>query len=183
MNQTRKHLLARMTAPASEPVTLAEAKLYLRVDNTADDTLIGDMIVAARMAAEHFLRRSLVTQAWKVSYDDYVDVCTPLPMGPVTAITAVESVARDGSTQTVATTAYTLNAAQDAVNFDFIVIGFRVDITYATGYGSASAVPAPIKQGLLAHIASMYDTRGESVDFALPPQAMRLYMPYREVRL
>jgi len=40
------------TAPASEPITLAEAKLYLRVDTTADDALITALITAARETVE-----------------------------------------------------------------------------------------------------------------------------------
>ncbi len=47
--------LVQASAPASEPVTLAEAKLYLRVDAATEDTLIGELITAARVAAEQYL--------------------------------------------------------------------------------------------------------------------------------
>ena len=36
------------TQPATEPITVAEVKLYLRVDTDADDALISAMITAAR---------------------------------------------------------------------------------------------------------------------------------------
>ena len=39
-------------APVTEPVTLAEAKLYCRVTNTADDDQIEMMITQAREAVE-----------------------------------------------------------------------------------------------------------------------------------
>ena len=58
-----------VTAPAAEPLTLAEAKLHLRVDDTADDALIGALITAARQHAEHDTRRALVTQTWKLALD------------------------------------------------------------------------------------------------------------------
>ena len=37
-----------VTPPDTEPLTLAEAKLHLRVTDTADDDLITDCIAAAR---------------------------------------------------------------------------------------------------------------------------------------
>src|SRR5579884_3684274 len=62
-------LLVRTAEPASEPVALADAKNYLRVDITNDDTLVTGLITAARAHAEEFMRRSLITQTWKLAYD------------------------------------------------------------------------------------------------------------------
>lgn len=59
------------SAPAGEPITLAEAKLHLRVDVTDDDALITSLISAARMAAETICRRAFVTQSWKVVIDQF----------------------------------------------------------------------------------------------------------------
>lgn len=183
LRTTRNRLLTRVTAPASEPVTAAEAKLYLRVDGSDEDALIGDLIVAARMVAENWLKRSLITQAWKVAYDDGIPESVWLPMGPVSSVTSVVIVNHDASMQTVDSTNYWLNAAQNALVLNTSLIGFRVEITYATGYGNAAAVPKPIKQGMLAHIAAMYDCRGEAGEALLPEQTVALYQPYREVRL
>jgi uncharacterized phiE125 gp8 family phage protein len=182
MTDFRNRLLLRVIAPATEPLTLEETKLYLRVTDDAEDVQINDLIIAARMMAEQWLKRSLISQSWKIAYDDYLPECTKLPMGPVTAVTSVTIINKDASTQTLASNLYYLNAAQNMLVFQSDVIGFRVEVVYATGYGDALAVPRPIKQGMLAHIASMYDYRGEA-DGTMPTQSLALYMPYREVTL
>lgn len=197
MPSFRERLFLRATAPAIEPITLTEAKLYLRVDNTLEDTLISDLIVSARMSAEYFLKSSLITQAWKIAFDDYLSPEEYLPMGPVIGIASVIIQNRNGSMQTIDSSLYYLNAAKNRLLMDSPLFalsignGSRIEVTYNTGYGDASAVPKPIKQGMLAHIAVMYDNRGasmardhgEALAMALPQQTIHLYSPFREVRL
>ena len=60
-----------VTAPTEEPVSLAEAKLHLRVDDNADDALIAALITAARQHAENDTRRALVTQTWRLALDQF----------------------------------------------------------------------------------------------------------------
>ena len=58
-----------VTPAASEPITLTEAKNFLRVDGTDDDTLISALISAAREMCESYCRRILVT----TTIDEYFD--------------------------------------------------------------------------------------------------------------
>lgn len=57
------------TAPASEPVTLAELKLSLRITDTAQDTILTQYISDARDMAERFTGRKFITQ----TLTSYVD--------------------------------------------------------------------------------------------------------------
>ena len=173
----------RVTAPSSEPVTLTEAKLYLRVDNTTEDALISDLIVAARMDAEKYLKRSLISQTWQLSYNEYVERAVSLPMPPIANIVSVVVTARDGTTQTIDPNTYYLNAAGNKLIFDNYITGFLIQITYNTGYGAATAIPQPIKYGIMSHIAALYDERGLIGQANLPPQVSCLYNQYREVVL
>jgi len=55
--------LVLTSGPASEPVTLAEAKTHLRVDGSAEDTLIASLIITSRLHVEAGLGLALVTQS------------------------------------------------------------------------------------------------------------------------
>jgi uncharacterized phiE125 gp8 family phage protein len=183
LRSTRNRLLTRVTAPSSEPLTLAEAKLYLRIDTRHEDTLLTDLIVAVRMIAESWMRCSLISQSWMLAYDFGIAESIWLPMGPVNSITSVVVVNQDTTTQTIDSSAYWMNAAQNAMLMSGPLLGFKIQVSYSTGYGDATTIPRPIKQGLLAHLAAMYDSRGEAGEAALPEQSVALYMPFREVRL
>lgn len=65
------YTLDLVTAPAIEPITVAEVKNVVRVDHTDDDTLIGFLITAARTNAEAFTRRAFITQTWKLFMDNF----------------------------------------------------------------------------------------------------------------
>lgn len=77
-----------LTAPPSvEPITLAEAKVFLRVDVNDDDALITALVTAAREACERFTGRALVTQTWTQFRDDWPGA--NLPGGALTGPFAV----------------------------------------------------------------------------------------------
>lgn len=63
--------LALVTAPAIEPITVAQAKLFARIDITEDDQVVNDLVVAARHHAEEWSGRSLLTQTWDVFRDNF----------------------------------------------------------------------------------------------------------------
>jgi uncharacterized phiE125 gp8 family phage protein len=54
----------RITTP-TEPVTLAEAKLHLRVDDTAEDSLITALISAARETCEDRIEGTVPVTGWR----------------------------------------------------------------------------------------------------------------------
>lgn len=180
---THPHIptLTQVTAPAEEPVTLAEAKAHLRVDSSDDDAMITRLIAASRRAAENYMRRSLVTQSWKLSFDDYAPAEILLPRGPVQSVTSVKIVARDSTETAVSASTYYLSASKEKLVLSAAPIGHRVEIVYVAGFGGASAVPEEIKQGLLAHAAGLYEHR--SGDMALTLETQKLYDIHRAVWL
>ncbi len=56
-----------LKAPAVEPLSLAEAKAFLRVETSDDDEVIGTLIAGSRIHVEAQTRRALITQNWRIS--------------------------------------------------------------------------------------------------------------------
>ncbi|MDB2415491.1 head-tail connector protein [Rickettsiales bacterium] len=170
------------TAPASEPITLTEAKNYLRVDGSDDDTYITNLIVATRQVAEKYMHNSLITQTWKMSFDQYAPTNVNLQMGPVQSISSVKIITRNESETTLDSSAYYLNAGNERLIFDACPVSHKIEILYVTGYGdAASDVPEPIRNAILAHMAAIYDDRaGGDV---IPQQSRELYNAYRLLRV
>lgn len=78
----RYRSLVRATEPLVNPVTLAEAKLHLRVDNTDDDALISNLITAATRWAEDYTDRTFVQTQWTMRLDSfYGPVGSPVQFG------------------------------------------------------------------------------------------------------
>ncbi len=71
--------LALVTPPAAEPVTLTEAKSWLRVDSddNTQDELIGELITAARNYCEKETGRAFCTQTWNLTLDRFPIGGTP----------------------------------------------------------------------------------------------------------
>ncbi len=66
--------LQQTVPPGTEPVSLDEAKQYLRVDQNAEDDLIGQLISAARRRVERGSYRQLVTATWLLTLDSFFDL-------------------------------------------------------------------------------------------------------------
>lgn len=55
-----------VTPPSSEPVTLADAKAHLRLEETRDDAYVQACITAARQHIEQVCWRGLLLQTWRL---------------------------------------------------------------------------------------------------------------------
>jgi len=152
-----------IAGPGEEPVTLAEAKAFCRIDADDDDALVAALIASARLHVEAMTGRALVEQTWRLSL-----TCAPLlvelPVVPAIALVA----APDGA----------------ALQGDAVLLaeaGGDVTIDYTAGYGDAADVPADLKQAVLTLVAYWYENRDA---LTAPPLGFdRLIAGYRRVRL
>lgn len=166
--------------PAEEPVTVAELKLHARIDSDAEDSILAIYIAAARQECEQRIGRPIVTQTIVRTSDDWPeDGDIELLRAPVQSISSVQYIDDDGTTQTVSTSVYTLDAAdedgpawvllQDDQEWpDVGDYGNAVIVTFVAGYGSADDVPAALKAWILLAAAWMNEHRSAELprDFA-----------------
>lgn len=184
--------LTLVTAPVAEPVTLAEAKAWCKVDHSDDDALITSLNVAARDRLEHETRRQFVTATWRLTLPRFSGPIR-LPKPPFQSASSITYVDPAGATQTVTASWYTAAADPDG---GLIVLGEnyswpdvlpnRVDavtVQFVAGYGLAVSVPDAIKTAIKMTLAHWYAQREPvvigSTTAEVPMSARWLLGPYR----
>ncbi|MFG1464247.1 head-tail connector protein [Xanthobacter sp. DSM 24535] len=187
-------MLERIDGPSAEPLTLSEAKAFLRIDGDAEDAVVAALITAARQWVESETRRILMLQTWRLTRDAWPPSgLIPVPLAPVRAVRAAHLVAPDGSTQDVPLDLFTLGGARlpPLIAMDPArapaplrrVGGILLELEM--GYGaSAAQVPADLLQAVRQLTAFLHENRDAPGDQSrLPESLFALLRPYRAVRL
>src|SRR5215213_2973580 len=186
-----------LTPPAVEPVTVADAKAYLRVEHSDDDAVIGALIAGARSHIKAQTRRALITQTWRLIRDAWPgDGRIAVVPSPLQQITAARVYRLDGTTQALDPQAFVSDLSATPAIISFLswslpppgraVAGIEIDVE--VGYGSGpSNVPEPLRQAIKLLVAHWYENRGliavgQSVA-VLPTAVAALIAPYRVLSL
>lgn len=166
--------LTQTSAPATEPVTRAEAKLHLKVDFTDDDDLIDGLIAGARQMAEAYTQRQFITATYTQTYSDFPGGygIIQLERTPLDSISSITYYDTNGTQQTLSTDVYE-SVSNDTCAFVVLKPGQTwpsvqsdkyeaVTVAYTAGYGAATTdVPATARNGILRLVADMYHNRGD----------------------
>lgn len=182
-----------ITPPATEPVGLNYAKTFLRIDTDAEDSLIGDMIVSARLRVEALTGHALISRRVVQTYPENAPNTLVLPLQPSAIVHEVRVVTRSQERVVVPQAAYTVNArAHPAKLFlqpqthwhQFAPNVNAIEVEFTAGFGeSAEDVPMPFKQAILFLLAQSYEHRGDSANRPVPMMVEALLMPYRWMKL
>ncbi len=168
--------IVKITDAATEPVSLAEAKAWLRVDLDDEDTLISALIKATRLSAEHIMQRTLITTVLELVVDRFPPALR-LERPKVLSVVSVKYLDELGIEQTLDPTDYVLDAdnapgylvpAPDKAWPATLGRVNAVRVRYTAGYGpNAADVPESIKQWMRLHIEHYYRNRGAVVTNAV----------------
>ena len=185
-----------LTPPAIEPLSLDEAKDYLRVEHADDDALITALIVSARSHVEAATRRALITQTWRHSRDAWPATgrMDALP-APLQALAGARVYDEDGVAQAIDLETFVVDAiaAPGVISFPPWSVpapgrkhaGIELDLV--VGYGNAASdVPTPLRLAMRLLLSHWYENRGivaESSASPLPASVAELIAPYRVLSL
>ena len=181
-----------LVPPSDEPVSLADAKAWLRIETGDEDALVTALIPAARTIVEAATRRLLVTQTWRLSFDAWPSALA-IPLAPVASVAAMRVYDTAGVSQAIDPTTYRLFDTPDRAQVVFSLpppapgraaAGIEIDVV--AGYGASSDVPQALRQAMLMLIARWFENRGDAVEAGkgeLPASAAALIAPFRRTRL
>ncbi|MDX2235060.1 MAG: hypothetical protein NW200_11245 [Hyphomonadaceae bacterium] len=174
--------------PPVEPVSTAEARVFLRLEGDAEEGAIDAFIGAARNLVEAWSGRALVRrrvlESWSGS-PHARDGWIRLAFAPVSLVHEVR-VADQAGVRVVGEADVTLDGAEGRIRLASPSAAGpgvdRVEIDYEAGYAAtADAAPPALRHAVLLAVASLYEGReGDGPSLAA---ARGLTAPWQRVRL
>jgi uncharacterized phiE125 gp8 family phage protein len=159
--------LKLITPPAVEPILAADIYTKLGVksgDIDSDD--LAALITTARVFAEEYTGRALISQTWEMALDAFPVAEIELLKPPITSVTSVKYLDSAAVEQTMDSADYSLDdyglrnwllPAYDEAWPDTLDAANAVKIRYVAGYGASGAsVPAPIVQAMVLIVSQSY---------------------------
>lgn len=163
--------LTLSSVSTTEPVSVAEVKTSLRIQTSAEDTLLGTMITVARKQCENMIKRSLIPSSWLLVLDSFSSDDVTLPRPPLSTDTSkllVTYIDTTGGTSTVSSTVYDVDSNMEPGQ---IRLGYNqswpsdirghegvISVAYASGYTTAT-IPEEIKQWICQRVGTFFEHR------------------------
>jgi uncharacterized phiE125 gp8 family phage protein len=157
-----------LAAPAVEPLSLADAKNFLRVEHDVDDAIIAALVSAARNHVEALTRCALIAQTWRLVLDRWPDGGRITPrIGPLRALAAALVFNAAGEANAIDPETFVFDRAAGVIAAPGWslptpgrgVAGIELDLD--VGFGeAASDVPPTLLQAIRMLVAHWYENRG-----------------------
>lgn len=176
-----------------EPVSVADLRLYLRLDpddGGVEDGLLASLVSAARASLEIEVRRVLVPGRYRIFLAEWpLEGWLPLPLSPLVGLVRAGLTAADGTVTDLP--GGMVSIGPDPIEAPGLQIagdlpdlgGRRILIEVTAGYGGdGPAIPEDLRLAVLRLAAAGYEHRGDEAGMTqgdLP----RLAAPRRRLRL
>ena len=156
------------TEPTTEPLTLDELKLRMRILTCDYDTELLQILTESRKRVEEDSKRKLITQTVKMYLDEFpCEDEIDIRLAPVQSITSLQYYDLSGTLQTFSsTTGYWTDIVTTPPEIELrygqiwpyteLERPNAVIITFIAGYGAASAVPAVAKLAIVEYAKSLW---------------------------
>jgi uncharacterized phiE125 gp8 family phage protein len=163
----------KIITPATEVITTAELKAHLRVDSSAEHSLIDGFLLAAMDYAQHYAGIAIGVQTVELALDEFPDGPVFLELTPASSIVSVTYYDTAGALQTLSSGLYTTDTygqdhwlvpaagtswpdTYDAVNV--------VKVRYVAGDATLNR---SVKAALMLFVGHLYENRQEATEKAL----------------
>ena len=161
---------------------MAEAKLWLRLDHSAEDALVTSLIQVVRQAAEE-RGLALVDQTWELALDAFPAWAIQLSKAPLKAtdpITSIKYTDTAGVLQTLDSALYAVDQRRSIPEVTPAYgqswpstrkVSNAVVVRFIAGYGSGGTpgVPERVLHAMRVALTTAYTMRGEFVAGAVTP--------------
>jgi len=162
------------SAPAIEPVTVAQVKLSAHISHAVEDTLIEAWIKSGRELAEGYQRRAYITQTIDLSLDSWP--CDPffVPRSPLQTVTHIKYYDTDGTEYTVSAADYYVDTAGEPGRIG-LTYGTTwpttvlrpingISVRFVAGYGlTAATVPQNVIDAILLYCTFRNENRAGEI--------------------
>jgi uncharacterized phiE125 gp8 family phage protein len=160
-----------VTPIATEPVTLAEFKIHLKLGaETVEDSLLEGLIRSAREWCEAYTRRALATQTLELLMDHFPPHGIVLPKPPLQSVTSIKYKDYAGIETTLASSAYITDSDSDVARIvpaygtywpAFVAYPINpIRIRFVSGY---TDLPRSIKEAIILKASLGYLNRDLAV--------------------
>ena len=140
------------------PVSVADFKAYAKIDTTADDAFISDMLFAVKAQGESHTRLTWFNKVLVAEWETHGRT-VELPYGPHGSIVKVESY-EDGEYVTLTAGEDYEVTGEGYKTLTFRTWGAGLRVEYGAGYGSSTAsLPKDLRLGVLKAGLSAYEDR------------------------
>lgn len=171
--------------PGDTPVSLNEARGWLRMEATVDDAVIAGLIRAATNVCEAFIGRWLIVRAAEEEVVLRAGVAR-LGIRPVVGIDAVTLLTATGGETALDASDYRLSVGEDGTARlapAAAGIAGRLRVRYRAGLAAESnAIPEAIRQGIVRLVQHLHEAR-DGAGAAPPAAVAALWQPWRRVGL
>jgi len=197
VNENRWKLLE---PPVGQAVTTADAKLWSKINNTVENSLMDSLVKVATSMAERYMSRAILRQKWSMFFD-FVPANNEFEIKPVGNFTIdkINSYDMNNVASVWASSNYIVDALDD-INPARILLNIGgvfpsalrakacFEVLFYVGWADANSVPDDIKTAIKMIAQNLYETREgqmnelEGADHGsggIPDMAMRILSQYK----
>ena len=178
--------LVQTVSPTNEPLSLVNAKAFMRIIESDDDVTITSMIKSSREYAENYTNRQFEVATYELFTNGFIQDME-MPKNPIKTLAKIEYMDENGTYQILDSSFYYLYGENDIFKIHFEqTISHKVHknaikFTFDSGYAT---VPEGIIAYLMVLVSTLYENRelyivGVSIDKIANPMIHKMLDMYR----